>query len=247
MANTTGSDTQTTSSSNSGISLASETAAALTWDNSGERFYENGVDHVALYLQNASGAYPTGVAWNGVTGVTESPDGAEATDLYADNIKYATLRSAETFGFTLTAYTYPDEFGACDGTATPDELSGLYLGQQARNAFGLAYRTQIGNDTATSDDDGYKLHLVYGATASPSEKSYETINDSPDGIEFSWECTTTPVSCTGYKAVSTITLDSMKLGKTKMAAIEKVLYGSSEAAARLPLPDEVISIVKAAA
>ncbi len=239
-------ETKTTTASTPAV--ASETGThALTWDGAGQRFYENGVDHCALYLQDSTGKYPTGVAWNGITGITESPDGAEATDLYADNIKYATLRSAETFGGTITAYTYPDEFGACDGTATPNDLPGLYLGQQARNAFGLSYRTQVGNDTATSDDDGYKLHLVYGATASPSEKSYETINDSPDGIELSWEFTTTPVSCDGYKAVSTITLDSLKLGKTKMAAIEKVLYGSSDAAARLPLPDEVISILEDAA
>lgn len=229
-------------------SVASETSfAPLTWDGSGQRFYENGVDHAVLYPQSSDGTYPTGVAWNGITGITESPDGAEANDLYADNMKYATLRSAETFGGTITAYTYPDEFGACDGTATPEGMKGLYLGQQARNAFGLSYRTQVGNDTATSDDDGYKLHLVYGATASPSEKSYETINDSPDGIELSWEFTTTPVACEGYKAVSTITLDSLKLGKTAMKAIEDVLYGSTTAAARLPLPSEVIDIISKAA
>lgn len=218
---------------------------ALVWDASGQRFYENGVDHVALYVQNASGAYPKGVAWNGITGITESPDGAEATDLYADNIKYATMRSAETFGGTITAYTYPDEFGVCDGTATPDGLEGVYLGQQARNAFGLAYRSQIGNDTATTADDGYKLHIVYGATASPSEKAYETINDSPDAIEFSWEFTTTPVACTGYKAVSTITIDSLKCDKAKLEALEKILFGDATTEPRLPLPDEVIQTLKA--
>lgn len=239
MANTT------TESGTAAVSAASvDTTGPLTWDNAGERFYENGVDHVALYLQSAKGTYPTGVAWNGITGITESPDGAEATDLYADNMKYATMRSAETFGGTITAYTYPDEFGACDGTATPDGLEGVYLGQQSRQAFGLAYRTQIGNDTATSDDDGYKLHIVYGATASPSEKSYETINDSPDAIEFSWEFTTTPASCTGYKSVSTITIDSLKIDAAKLKKLEDVLFGSSTAAARLPLPDEVISILK---
>lgn len=237
-----------TDSTKNSVSLASNAATgALTWDASGERYYEQGVDHVALYIQDATGKYPNGVAWNGITGITESPDGAEATDLYADNIKYATMRSAETFGGTITAYTYPDEFGVCDGTATPEGLDGVYLGQQMRNAFGLAYRSQIGNDTATTSDDGYKLHLVYGATASPSEKAFETINDSPDAIEFSWEFTTTPVSCEGYKAVSTITIDSLKCDSTKLKALEAVLFGSATAAARLPLPAEVLSILKAGA
>lgn len=217
---------------------------ALSWDNSGERFYENGVDHVALYVQDASGNYPKGVAWNGITGITESPDGAEATDLYADNIKYATMRSAETFGGTITAYTYPDEFGVCDGTATPEGLAGVYLGQQMRNAFGLAYHSQIGNDTATASDDGYKLHIVYGATASPSEKAFETINDSPDAIEFSWEFTTTPVACTGYKAVSTITIDSLKCDKSKLKALEDILFGTTDKEPRLPLPNEVLATLK---
>lgn len=220
---------------------------ALSWDNSGERFYENGVDHVALYVQDASGNYPKGVAWNGITGITESPDGAEATDLYADNIKYATMRSAETFGGTITAYTYPDEFGVCDGTATPEGLDGVYLGQQMRNAFGLAYRSQIGNDTATASDDGYKLHLIYGATASPSEKAFETINDSPDAIEFSWEFTTTPVACTGYKAVSTITIDSLKCDKSKLKALEDILFGTTDKDPRLPLPNEVLTTLKGGA
>lgn len=218
----------------------------LAWDVVGTRYYENGVDHCALYLQDATGAYPKGVAWNGITGITESPDGAEANDLYADNIKYATLRSAETFGFTVEAYTYPDEFCACDGTATPAELKGVYLGQQKRAAFGLAYRTNVGNDTATESDDGYKLHLVYGATASPSEKAYESINDSPDAVTFSWEATTIPVSVTGYKPMSTIVIDSTKTDAKALAALEKVLFGSAEADARLPLPDEVISIMTAA-
>lgn len=220
--------------------------APLVWDAVGSRYYENGVDHCALYLQDSTGNYPTGVAWNGITGITESPDGAEANDLYADNIKYATLRSAETFGGTIEAYTYPDEFCACDGTATPSELAGVYLGQQKRAAFGLAYRTNIGNDTATEDDDGYKLHLVYGATASPSEKSYESINDSPDGVTFSWEFTTIPVAVDGYKPMSTIVIDSTKTDKKALAALEKVLFGSSEAAAKLPLPAEVISLMNAA-
>lgn len=218
----------------------------LAWDAVGARYYENGVDHCALYLQDASGAYPKGVAWNGITGITESPDGAEANDLYGDNIKYATLRSAETFGFTIEAYTYPDEFCTCDGTATPAELKGVYLGQQKRAAFGLAYRTNVGNDTATESDDGYKLHLVYGATASPSEKAYESINDSPDVVTFSWEATTIPVSVAGYKPMSTIVVDSTKTDAKALAALEKVLFGSAEADARLPLPDEVISIMTAA-
>lgn len=233
----------------SGIAMqvqAADTTGPLTWDKSGERWYENGVDHVALYVQDSTGAYPNGVAWNGITGITESPDGAEATDLYADNIKYATMRSAETFGGTITAYQYPPEFGVCDGTASPEDLPGVFLGQQMRNAFGLCYRTNVGNDTATSADDGYKLHLIYGATASPSERSFESINDSPDAIEFSWEFTTTPVACDGYKAVSTITIDSIKCGATKMAALEKILYGSAGTAARLPLPTEVISTLKSA-
>lgn len=220
---------------------------ALSWDNSGERFYENGVDHVALYVQDSSGNYPKGVAWNGITGITESPDGAEATDLYADNIKYATMRSAETFGGTITAYTYPDEFGVCDGTATPEGLDGVYLGQQMRNAFGLAYYSQIGNDTATASDDGYKLHIVYGATASPSEKAFETINDSPDAIEFSWEFTTTPVACPGYKAVSTITIDSLKCDKSKLKALEDILFGTTDVEPRLPLPNEVLTTLKGGA
>lgn len=239
--------TSTSSASANNLAVANEASKALEWDLSGQRFYENGVDHVALYVQSENGSYPNGVAWNGITGITESPDGAEATDLYADNQKYATMRSAETFGGTITAYMYPDEFGICDGTATPEGLEGVYLGQQTRNAFGLAYRTQIGNDTATTSDDGYKLHLIYGATASPSEKSFESINDSPDAIEFSWEFTTTPVACAGYKSVSTITIDSLKCDSTKLKALEDVLFGSSTADARLPLPAEVLSILNSAA
>lgn len=217
---------------------------ALAWDTVGSRFYENGVDHCALYPQDESGAYPKGVAWNGITGITESPDGAEANDLYADNIKYATLRSTETFGFTIEAYTYPDEFCVCDGTASPEGVAGVYLGQQKRSAFGLAYRTQIGNDTATESDDGYKLHLIWGATASPSEKSYETINDSPDAITFSWECTTTPVAVTGFKPVSTMVIDSTKVAKKALEALETILFGDTTTDPKLPTPDEVIDMLK---
>lgn len=215
--------------------------SALEWDKAGERFYENGVDHCALYPQDSTGAYPSGVAWNGITGITESPDGAEANDIYADNMKYGSLRSTETLGLTIEAYTYPDEFAVLDGTASP--VKGVYLGQQKRASFGLVYRTQIGNDTMTESDDGYKLHLVYGCTASPSERAYETINDSPDAISFSWEIDTTPVAVTGYKAVSNITINSLDCDKTKLAALEKVLYGDTDTEARLPLPNEVLSIL----
>jgi len=223
----------------------------LQWDKTGERFYETGVSHGVLYPQNSDGSYAAGVVWNGLTGVTESPDGAEPNDLYADDIKYASLRSAETFGGTIEAYTYPDEFGACDGTASP--VTGVYLGQQKRMPFGFSYRSQVGNDTATDSDDGYKLHIWYNCTASPSEKSYETVNDSPDAITFSWEIQTTPIPVTGYKPVSTITIDSTKLdttGKTALAALEDTLYGkdavtgTNAAAATdptLPGPDAVLA------
>lgn len=219
----------------------------LTWDGTGQRKYENGVNHGVLYVQS-NGAYPKGVAWNGLTAVTESPDGAEPTDLYADNIKYASMRSAETFGGTIEAYTYPDEWMECDGSA---ELSdGIVIGQQARKVFGLCYRTEIGTDA--DPEAGYKLHLVYGATASPSERAYETINDSPDAITFSWEFESTPVNVTGHKATALLTIDSTKLTAGKMTAIESVLYGTAasdnvEAVdPRLPLPDEVASIIAAA-
>lgn len=217
---------------------------ALVWDKAGQRYYENGVDHCALYLQNPDGGYGKGIAWNGITGITESPGGAEANDLFADNMKYASMRSAETFGGTIEAYTYPEEFGQCDGTATPEGTKGLYLGQQIRTAFGLAYRTNIGNDTISNSDDGYKLHLVYGCTASPSEKAYETINDSPDAITFSWEFDTTPVAVEGYESLSTITIDSLKAPKAALDALEKKLFGDTNTDPTLPLPDEVINIFK---
>jgi hypothetical protein len=212
----------------------------LVWDKVGERFYETGVDHAVLYPQDSKGEYPTGVAWNGITGVTESPSGAEASDIYADNIKYATLRSAETFGATITAYTSPEEFAACDGSASI--ASGVVIGQQSRNPFGLSYRTKVGNDTASEEDDSYKLHIVYNATASPSERAYATVNDSPEAIEFSWEITTTPVDVTGYKPTATITIDSSKADTTKLASLEAILYGSDESEARLPLPDEIATL-----
>ena len=222
----------------------------IVWDKSGERFYENGVSHGVIYPMESDGTYGTGVAWNGLTSVNESPDGAEPNDLWADNIKYASLRSAETFGFTIEAYTYPEEFALCDGTASP--VAGVYLGQQVRKPFGFCYRTEVGNDTTTDADDSYKLHIVYNATASPSDKDYETINDSPDAITFSWECDTTPVAVTGYKPISTITVDSSKFtdaAATKLQLLESKLYGTDgegQAAGtnpQLPDPNTVIGIL----
>ena len=188
----------------------------LTWDASGERLYETGVKQGVLYVMN-SNVYGNGVAWNGLTAITESPSGAESTPLYADDIKYLDLRSTEEFGATIEAYTYPDEFAACDGSASLAD--GVSIGQQARTMFGLCYRTTVGNDT-DGTDHGYKLHLIYGATASPSEKAYETINDSPEAITFSWEITTTPVSVTGFKPTASITIDSTKADPTCLAALE---------------------------
>lgn len=214
--------------------------AKIIWDAVGEKFYETGTSKGVLYPQDASGTYPNGVAWNGLTAITESPGGAENTDLYADDIKYGTLRSAETFGATIEAYTYPDEFAQCDGSVEVSD--GVYLGQQARLPFGFTYVTQVGNDTASTSDDGYKLHLVYNATAAPSEKAYQTINDSPEAITFSWEISTTPIECAGHKPVSTITIDSLKADKEKLAALEKKLYGDETAEPMLPLPNEVIAI-----
>lgn len=213
--------------------------AKLVWDKTGERLYETGVSHGVLYVQDSTGAYPAGVAWNGLTAVTESPSGAEATPLYADDIKYLELRSAEEFGATIEAYTYPKEFEACDGSAELAE--GVTIGQQDRKAFGLCYRTIVGNDVK-KNDLGYKLHLIYGATASPSEKGYQTVNDSPEAITFSWEVTTTPINVDGFKPTSSLTIDSTKVDKTKLAALEAKLYGAESAEATLPTPDEVADI-----
>ena len=227
-----------------------DTHARLTWDNSGERFYHTGVQNGVLYVEDANGAYPKGVAWNGLTGVDSSPDGAEPIDLYADNMKYASFRSAETYNGTITAFTFPDEWYACDGFASPAGLEGVYIGQQRRVPFGFCYRTEIGNDTAGEADDGYILHLVWGATASPSDQNHETINDNPDAMEFSWDFETTPVmmqtALVKPKPTAYMELNSLKLGTTKMTAIENVLYGSTTADARLPLPDEVVTILQAA-
>ena len=212
----------------------------LVWDADGERLFETGVSQGVLYPQNISGLYPLGVAWNGLTGVTESPSGAEPNPLYADNIKYLNLMSAEEFGATVEAYTYPDEFEACDGSA---ELApGVTVGQQNRQGFGLSYKTLLGNDTEGTDH-GYKLHLVYGAKASPSEKSYETVNETPDAITFSWDITTTPVAVPGMKPSASITIDSTKVDPTALAALEDILYGTAGGDARLPLPTEVATIM----
>lgn len=229
--------------------------AKLVWDKTGERYYETGVRNGVLYPIQANGKYTKGVAWNGLSGVTESPSGAEASPIYADDIKYLNLMSAEEFGATVEAYTYPQEFSECDGSA--EVADGVYAGQQQRKIFGLCYRTVLGNDVA-SNDYGYKLHLVYGAQASPSEKAYATVNDSPEAITFSWELTTTPVEITELvdgkklKPTACLTIDSTKADATKLAALEAILYGKDPtepdgddgAEPRLPLPDEVITLMK---
>ena len=214
----------------------------LTWDDLGKRFYETGVKQGVLYPQ-VGGAYPKGVAWNGLTAVTESPSGAEPTPLYADDIKYLELTSNEEFGCTIEAYTYPDEFKACNGEATLAE--GVTIGQQTRVPFGFCYKTVLGNDEK-KNDYGYKLHLVYGATASVSEKAFQTINDSPEAITVSWEVTTTPVAVKGFKPTAILTIDSTTIAADKLTALEDILYGKDEAEARLPLPDEIAELVKAA-
>lgn len=216
----------------------------LTWDDAGKRLYETGVKQGVLYPQDDNGAYPKGVAWNGLTAVTESPEGAEPTPLYADDIKYLNLLSTEEFKATVEAYTYPDEFAECDGSGSLVE--GVTIGQQDRKTFGLSYRTSLGNDVK-GNEYGYKLHIVYGCLAAPSEKAYATVNDSPEAITFSWEVSTTPVNVTGFKPTASLVLDSVKLGAAKMKAIEDVLYGNSAAEARLPLPDEIKSIIESAA
>jgi hypothetical protein len=213
---------------------------ALTWDNVGERRYETGVDRGVLYLPDNTGDYIEGHAWNGLTTVTESPSGAESSPQYADNIKYLNLVSAEEFGGTIEAFTYPDAFGQCDGTAEPQP--GVYIGQQGRRMFGLGYRTKVGNDLDGADH-GYKLHLVYGALAAPSEKAFATINDSPEAIAFSWDITTSPVAVDGFKPTALLTIDSTKVDPADLAALEDILYGTAGDDPRLPLPDEVIGLV----
>ena len=212
----------------------------IVWDQTGERLYETGVKRGVLYVQDTGGTYPKGVAWNGLTAVTESPSGAEATPLYADDIKYLNLISTEELGGTIEAYTYPDEFAECDGSASI--ATGVYIGQQPRKTFGMCYTTTVGNDV-DSNAHGYKLHLIYGALASPSEKAYSTINDSPEAITFSWEFSTTPVNVTGFKPTANIVIDSTKATPEKLAALEKILYGDTEVEPRLPLPNEVAQVM----
>lgn len=229
----------------------------IEWDKTGERLYETGVDHGVLFPMGADGTYGAGVPWNGITAATESPSGAEANPQFADNIKYLNLISAEDFGLTLEAFTYPPEFGVCDGSAEP--VPGLTIGQQKRRQFGLSYRTKIGNDVA-GDALGYKLHIVYNCLAAPSERNYQTVNDSPEPNSFSWEITTTPVAITatdaegnGYNPTALLVLDSTKISKEKMAAVETLLYGTNAVDGgdtgtdpKLPTPDEIINILKAA-
>ena len=215
--------------------------ARLVWDQTGQKTYETGVKQGVLYPQGEGGAYPKGYAWNGLTGVTESPSGAESNPLYADDIKYLNLISAEEFGATIEAYTYPDEFAECDGSA--EIAPGVTIGQQARKTFGMAYKTTFGNDV-DGNEHGYKLHLIYGALATPSEKAYATINDSPEAITFSWEVTTTPVAVEGFKPTASLTIDSTKVDKSKLAALEDILYGKDSVEARLPLPNEVAELMK---
>ncbi len=213
----------------------------LVWDKTGERLYETGVKNGVLYVQDETGAYPKGVAWNGLTAVTESPSGAEATALWADDMKYLNLLSTEEFGATIEAYTYPDEFAECDGSAVL--AKGVKIGQQKRKVFGMAYKTTLGNDI-DANDYGYKLHIIYGALAAPTEKGYSTINDSPEAITFSWEISTTPVEVTGFKPTSYIEINSKTADPTKLAALEAKLFGSEDEEATLPLPDAIAELMK---
>lgn len=212
----------------------------IVWDEIGERFFETGVKMGVLYPQDSTGKYPKGVAWNGLTAVNESPSGADATDLYADDDVYATLRAKEKFGATIEAYTYPDEFAACDGSA--ELAQGITIGQQARKAFGLCYRTAVGNDV-DGDEHGYKIHLVYGATAAPSSKDYATVNESPEAITFSWEISATPIKVTGHKPTATLTIDSRTVEPAALTKIEQLLYGTEQKEAQLPTPDEILALI----
>ena len=215
--------------------------AKLVWDEVSKRLFETGCDRGVLYVRDNTGAYPTGVPWNGLVSITESPEGAEPNPQYADNIKYVNIMSAEEFKGTIEAFTYPDEFAGCDGSAEP--VPGVTIGQQARSTFGLAYRTLLGNDTEGTDY-GYKIHLVWGALASPSEKGYTTVNDSPEPVTFSWEFSTTPVPVTGYRPTATMVIDSTTVTAVKMGLLEDALYGSSGAGvAHLPTPDAVLAII----
>lgn len=212
----------------------------IEWDKAGEKFYETGVDRGVLYPQNSDGTYANGVGWNGLTAVNQSPSGGDANDLYADNIKYLSLRAAEDYGATIEAYTYPDEFMECDGSK--EVATGVYAGQQARKPFGFSYRTLLGNDTEL-DSHGYKIHIVYNATVSPSEKSYGTVNDSPDAINFSWEATTTPVTIgEGYKPTAHLEIDSTKADATALGKLEDLLYGTANSEPTLPTPAQVLAL-----
>jgi hypothetical protein len=215
----------------------------LVWDQTGKRLYETGVDHGVLYPIQTGGVYSKGVAWNGLTAVTESPSGADVNDVYADNMKYLGLVGAEKFGATVEAYTYPDEFAECDGSV--ELVKGATIGQQNRKVFGMVYRTVIGNDV-DGNEHGYKLHLIYGATAAPSEKAYNTINEDPEAITFSWELSTTPVNVTGHKPTASLTIDSTKADPTKLAELEKILFGDTETEPRLPLPGEIAQLLNVA-
>lgn len=214
--------------------------AKLVWNEAGKRLYETGVDRGVLYVSDGIGGYQKGVVWNGLVSVNESPSGAEATPLYAGNVKYVELMSNEEFGASIEAYTYPEEFEQCDGSA--ELADGITIGQQPRKSFGLCYRTKIGNDTA-GDEHGYKIHLIYGAKAAPTEKSYTTINDSPEAITFSWEITTTPIEVAGHKPTATLTIDSTKVTPTALTAIETKLYGDTTGEATLPTPAEILALI----
>ena len=222
--------------------------AKLVWDEAGKHIYETGVSKGVLYvMSDTPGTYGKGVAWNGLSSVSESPTGAEVSAIYADNIKYLNLMSREEFEGSIEAYTYPDEFMACDGSASPEEANGFVIGQQDRKTFAFCYQTKVGNDL--NPEAGYKIHIIYGALASPSERSYETVNDSPEAMTFSWDITTTPVAVTGFKPTAHVELDSTKIEKTKLAKIEAKLYGTDEPSGEptLLMPDEIISMLKAAA
>ena len=215
--------------------------ARLIWDEVGQRFFETGVKNGVLYVQDNDGTYKNGVVWNGLTAVTESPSGAEETPLYADDVKYLTLRSAEEFGATIEAYTYPEEFEQCDGSATIAE--GITIGQQARRAFGLCYRTSVGNDIQ-GQNYSYKLHLIYGCTVAPSEKSYSTINDNPEAITFSWELSTVPVPVDGFSPTASLVIDASKVDVEKMQILENALFGDDQNEAKLLLPNEILNLIK---
>lgn len=214
----------------------------LTWDQTGEKLFETGTSNGVLYPVDDTGAYPKGIAWNGLTGVDENPSGGEATKLYADDIIYGVMYSREEYGATIKAYMYPDEFAECDGSAEIEK--GIVIGQQPRKSFGMAYKTKIGNDVK-GEDYGYKIHLVYGCRVSPSSRSNATINDSPSALEFSWEVTTSPVSVSGHEPTSTLVIDSTKIDATKLATLEATLFGSEDVVASLPLPDKILELITA--